>query len=300
MTAKRSIHRDELERLASLPADQLADALLNNAGTLTSRIDDLLTDEEAVEATSETWHHKHSFSQSIASNDAKEINELQPNPMTVRGYSLSSSCRKAEDRNGLQASVPGFLTRTPVLKLMGKQAQSVAPFAELSAAISALGVYLYYLLSQREAEFTSVIASSEKAIQGSPRDDILYGTADDDVIFGLLGNDTLYGAQGNDTLVGGEGSNILHGGVGADTFIFKSAKNGSLNDTIADFEPGVDRIVLQGLDHNDISFIQVGADTFIVSGYEGGNVDQVDSYTDQIELIGVDVATLSISDFDFI
>jgi Ca2+-binding RTX toxin-like protein len=53
------------------------------------------------------------------------------------------------------------------------------------------------------------------------------------------GNDTLIGGSGNDTLVGGGGNDTMTGGAGADTFKFS---DGFGNDTITDFEDGVDTL----------------------------------------------------------
>jgi Ca2+-binding RTX toxin-like protein len=53
------------------------------------------------------------------------------------------------------------------------------------------------------------------------------------------GNDTLIGGSGNDILDGGGGNDIISGGAGADTFKFS---DGFGNDTITDFEDGVDTL----------------------------------------------------------
>ena len=53
------------------------------------------------------------------------------------------------------------------------------------------------------------------------------------------GSDILRGGAGNDTLVGGGGNDTMTGGAGADTFKFS---DGFGNDTITDFEDGVDTL----------------------------------------------------------
>ena len=76
-----------------------------------------------------------------------------------------------------------------------------------------------------EADFT---ASSNFAIAGTARADILVGTQDDDVMFGLGGNDRLDGGAGNDLLYGGAGSDTLSGGPGFD-MLYGDAGNDTLS-----------------------------------------------------------------------
>ncbi|MDB5862157.1 MAG: hypothetical protein JWQ76_5846, partial [Ramlibacter sp.] len=65
------------------------------------------------------------------------------------------------------------------------------------------------------------------------------GSAGADNLTGTVGRDTLYGKGGNDTLTGG---------AGADRFAFDTAPNSSTNhDTITDFTPGTDKLVLSDL-----------------------------------------------------
>src|SRR5574343_57852 len=64
-------------------------------------------------------------------------------------------------------------------------------------------------------------------------------------IGGTAGRDSLTGTAGDDVIPGGIGSDTLTGGSGADQFVFSSLRDGV--DTITDFQPGVDRIVLSQL-----------------------------------------------------
>jgi Ca2+-binding RTX toxin-like protein len=82
-----------------------------------------------------------------------------------------------------------------------------------------------------EADFT---ASTNFAIAGTGRADVLVGTQDDDVIFGLGGNDRLDGGAGNDILYGGAGSDTLKGGTGFDT-LYGDAGNDTLSLKDSDF-----------------------------------------------------------------
>jgi serralysin len=78
----------------------------------------------------------------------------------------------------------------------------------------------------------------ENAIGGSARD-YLYGN---DVSNRLSGN------GGNDVLDGAKGDDFLTGGTGADEFRYSSITHG--NDTIMDFEHGVDKIRVSEIDAN--------------------------------------------------
>ena len=64
-------------------------------------------------------------------------------------------------------------------------------------------------------------------------------------ITGNAGANALTGTRFDDTLVGGDGNDVLTGGGGADQFVFNVAPNAARNrDTLADFQGGVDKIVL--------------------------------------------------------
>ena len=77
-------------------------------------------------------------------------------------------------------------------------------------------------------------------------------------ISGGSGNDLLFGNGGGDTLTGGNGADLLIGGSGHDTFVISSGQslgttggtnnNGTLTgyDVIADFDPTVDKLDLNG------------------------------------------------------
>ncbi|MCV3273764.1 beta strand repeat-containing protein [Roseobacter sinensis] len=76
---------------------------------------------------------------------------------------------------------------------------------------------------------TDVLSSIENVI----------GSGDGDVIIGSDADNTLSGEDGDDLLNGQDGNDILIGGEGADTFAFSGLFG---NDTISDFESGVDRL----------------------------------------------------------
>ncbi|WP_210529664.1 calcium-binding protein [Rubellimicrobium arenae] len=71
---------------------------------------------------------------------------------------------------------------------------------------------------------------------------------------GGLGRDKLLGSSGADRLVGGAGGDELTGGAGADRFVFRaqgdSPWQSNDHDVIKDFQRGVDKIDLSGIDAN--------------------------------------------------
>lgn len=88
-------------------------------------------------------------------------------------------------------------------------------------------------------------------LDGGAGDDRLSGGRGRDRLIGGDGNDTLNGGEGRDTLIGGAGRDVLTGGAGADVFVFARIAHigrGENSDRITDFESGLDRIDLRGLD----------------------------------------------------
>src|SRR6185369_665709 len=82
---------------------------------------------------------------------------------------------------------------------------------------------------------------------GSAGNDVIIGNDAANVLDGGAGNDNLDGGNGDDELRGGSGNDLLKGGSGADRFVFDASTGGARNtDAIADFEAGVDKIVLDG------------------------------------------------------
>jgi Ca2+-binding RTX toxin-like protein len=86
---------------------------------------------------------------------------------------------------------------------------------------------------------------SNTVYRSSDHDPVLIGLNLVKQIGGTAGRDNLTGTAGDDVITGGIGADTLTGLGGADQFVFTSLRDGI--DTITDFQPGVDRIVLTQL-----------------------------------------------------
>ncbi|WP_158219806.1 hypothetical protein [Ideonella sp. A 288] len=85
---------------------------------------------------------------------------------------------------------------------------------------------------------------SADALHGGEGQDELRGARGNDSLFGEGGNDRLWGDDGDDLLAGGQGDDLLTGGAGRDRFEVADVDWGFISDTVADFQPGTDTIVL--------------------------------------------------------
>ena len=122
----------------------------------------------------------------------------------------------------------------------------------------------------------------EDYLNGGNGVDKLYGLGGHDLLVGGNGSDSLFGGSGNDALAGGNGDDYLEGGSGADIFVF--GKGGG-EDIVADFELGVDRLLLQD---------GIGVKNhFVADVDEDGTLDLVISFTKG----GGAVALLGVTDF---
>jgi Ca2+-binding RTX toxin-like protein len=97
---------------------------------------------------------------------------------------------------------------------------------------------------------------------GQGGNDTLRGGLGEDLLLGATGGDKLYGGGDNDSILGGTGADVLHGGAGkdmliggvdraADDFVFSTATDSGLGiyrDVVAQFERGIDDIVLREID----------------------------------------------------
>ena len=125
-----------------------------------------------------------------------------------------------------------------------------------------------------------------------------------DTLNGAGGNDTLNGDGGDDVLIGGLGNDAMNGGSGNDTFVFAA---GFGNDTIS----GFDANPTGGQDFLDVS--AYGFNTTVgdpnnfaahvsIAAQAGNTVITITSGadTDQITLVGVNVAAVNITDFHLV
>jgi hypothetical protein len=122
--------------------------------------------------------------------------------------------------------------------------------------------------------------------------DSFTGSAGDDWVAGYKGVDTLNGMGGNDTLNGGDHNDVINGGDGADKIIGDTG-NDSLtggtgadqfrvttlafgNDTITDFENGVDKIRVTGVaawnDFSDVVVSTNGSGWAVVTFSDGSSI----------------------------
>jgi len=103
----------------------------------------------------------------------------------------------------------------------------------------------------------------DDTLRGLSGDDLLRGGDGDDELFGGVGEDTLNGGSGDDLLDGGRGDDLLIGGTGEDQFVLRRREG---VDTIADFEVGVDQIVLGcGLTANNVRLFESGSNTLVLT-----------------------------------
>ena len=90
-------------------------------------------------------------------------------------------------------------------------------------------------------------------LNGNQAGNVLDGGAGNDALSGRSGADTLRGGDGNDWLDGGAWKDVLAGGDGADRFFF--ANTAQAGDTIADFESGVDHLLLSADGFDGFDFV---------------------------------------------
>ncbi len=115
---------------------------------------------------------------------------------------------------------------------------------------------------------------------GDMGNDTLHGGKDNDLVQGCFGDNLLLGEMGDDTLVGGEGNDTLTGGDGNDTFVINPNLG---NNLITDFQIGQDRLMLEGINFNQLQITQDSNSTVISFN------NQVLATLDQVNAIDIDL-----------
>jgi Ca2+-binding RTX toxin-like protein len=90
-------------------------------------------------------------------------------------------------------------------------------------------------------------ADGNDQIGGQGGSDRLLGSAGNDSLYGGWGRDTIYGGAGDDYMTGGREFDQLFGGAGADVFELQAVPDVMPNDTVRDFEVGVDTLLITAL-----------------------------------------------------
>jgi Ca2+-binding RTX toxin-like protein len=152
-------------------------------------------------------------------------------------------------------------------------------------------------------------------LEGSDFGNQIDGNAGDDRLLGRFGNDTIIGGDGADSLNGGRGVDVLYGGAGddvltgstgkdgmfggegADQFLFKPFINVGNDDTVGDFEVGVDKLAL--------AEVPVGGEDPAIAfapGEDGATVVTVGDPADPLYVIAVTTTggTLTADDILFL
>jgi Ca2+-binding RTX toxin-like protein len=125
------------------------------------------------------------------------------------------------------------------------------------------GEFMSPLLFSRDDNVPAYTDAGGDMIMADGPNDIR-GNGGNDTIIGGDDGDTIDGGDGDDIINGGFGDDDLTGGVGADIFVFEL---GSGDDTITDFEDGIDLFDISALQGTGLySFISTMPSTVITSG----------------------------------
>ena len=114
--------------------------------------------------------------------------------------------------------------------------------------------------------------------RSSDHDPVLLGLNIYKIITGTAAGDRLVGTPGDDRITGGPGADVMTGGAGANLFVYTSVLDGG--DTITDFKPGADKLVLTDLFR---SFRRINLANAVATGFitcqaaRGGALISVDT-----------------------
>jgi len=127
-----------------------------------------------------------------------------------------------------------------------------APGADISPAVKSIPLGdVDKVIGSRFGD-TIVGDADADLLRGEKGGDRIDGGGGDDRLYGGAGKDAMLGRDGVDRLLGGTGGDDMTGGAGRDVFAFvrvaDMARTIGRTDLIRDFEPGIDRLSLAGLD----------------------------------------------------
>lgn len=156
----------------------------------------------------------------------------------------------------------------------------------LGLGVAVLGDPSYHGLegTQPDPYVVTLGDAGANVLTGTGARDNLGGGDNNDILIGGANDDLLIGGAGSDELRGGAGTDYLIGGAGPDYF---TAEAGGGIDIVADFEVGVDRLLVSAFGRYD-SIVQNGADTVIMVDAAGGV---------GFRLIGVSAAGITAASF---
>lgn len=136
-----------------------------------------------------------------------------------------------------------------------------------------------------DGDDTAFAGNGNDRVEGGNGDDIIFGENGNDILNGGRGNDLMSGGDGEDTVNGGAGEDTVNGGQGndtltgggdADTFWFDHL-NGWGEDTITDFEDGIDMISFEqnpelgpAISFDDLTIVQIGNHSVV--SYNGSSI----------------------------
>jgi serralysin len=93
---------------------------------------------------------------------------------------------------------------------------------------------------------------------------VVDGLESGDLLQGGAGANTLYGTVRSDVITGGAGNDTMTGGPGADLFRYLAPNQGQ--DSITDFQPGVDKIQVVGSAFGGLAAGALPANNFVANG----------------------------------
>ncbi len=196
--------------------------------------------------------------------------------------------------------ITDFQRGTDTLVLTGVSAAKVTVTATASGALVNYGSGTV-LLTGVTGFTKSDISFGTFRSGSSAADTISYATRTGAIeVDGLQGNDNITGGTSNDWIEGGRGNDRMTGGTGSDSFVFNLFDG---DDTVTDFKPGTDRLVLVGPSWNSVhvNYAKINGVAGLQVNYggaPGGTAVDHNSPTDSIFLPGV--KALSAGDIVFL